>query len=148
LVLEYYCGRRRFTIPNRVHVVLPPQTLIRQGVNAVPQMKYLLGVGAIIGLLSVTVAAFKDLRVAVIGTLLLLVAMSVVVIFARVAALDGGLRLPALMMTWFSLFLMMGSGIALFTSVFWSRPLDLSRWLAAECVVDPADPGKCHRSAE
>jgi hypothetical protein len=116
------------------------QGLIREGIRAVPQMKYVLAIGAIVGMISIIVATLKlDLKVALFGILLMLLLMSLVVIFARVAALQQALRLPAIVMTWFSMALMIASVSLLFTSVFWAKPLNLTCWLdSSRCVSGEA----------
>lgn len=114
------------------------QSLIREGTKAVPQLRFALGVGAIVGLISIVVSIFRlDLRVALFGVVLMLVLMSLVVVFARVAALTGGLVVPALVMTWFSMIMMIASLTLLFTSVFWAKPLNLSCWLDKNRCAPP-----------
>ncbi len=123
-------------------MLIQPLTMIREGVKAVPQMKYLLAVGGMLGMLSVIVSILKlDLRLAVFGSILMLFLMAMVVVFARVSALQEDLRLPAIVMTWFSMLVMICSATLIFTSVFWSKPLNLSCWVdSSRCTVQSADP--------
>jgi hypothetical protein len=70
--------------------------------------------------------------VAFVGTIVMLVLMGVLVIFARMATLAGeALALPTLVFTWFTLLFFMTVSISLFTSVFFKRPVDLQSWLTA-----------------
>jgi hypothetical protein len=116
--------------------------MIKQGVKAVPQMRFILAVGAIMGTLSVIVSILKlDLRLAVFGALLIIVLMSLTVVFARISALQEALRAPAMVMAWFSMILMIGCSILLVTSVFWAKPLNLSCWLdSSRCSSSSEDP--------
>lgn len=75
-------------------------------------------------------AGFKiDFRVAVFGTVIMLVLMTALVIFAKTAGTASvGFAGPAIVLTWFSLLLMMATATALFTSVFFKWPVDL-QWV-------------------
>lgn len=115
---------------------MDPMKMLREGVEAVPQMKYLLAVGALVAMIAIVVSGFKvDPRIALFGSILILGLMTLVVIFAKVSSLYEGLRIPATVMTWFFLLLMIASATSLFTSVFWAKPLNLTCWIdSASCL--------------
>jgi len=107
-----------------------PIEFLREAVKAVPAVKYALGVGGIVAAVAIVYSFKLDPRVAFVGTIVTLVLMGVLVVFARMAALSGTrLHLPALVFTWFVLLLFMATSVSLFSSVFFEKPLDLHYWL-------------------
>jgi hypothetical protein len=109
-----------------------PITLLRESIRAVPAVKYALGVAGIASAIAIIKALGLDYRVAVIGTVVMLVLMTVLVVFARLSTLGGpDFRLPALVFTWFSLLLVIAISIAMFSSVFFRWPINLQSWVSA-----------------
>jgi hypothetical protein len=72
------------------------------------------------------------MRVAVIGTLIMLVLMVAVVVFAALTKARGSLKVAAIIMMYAFLFLAIATITFIFTSVFFQWPLDLRSW-----VIDP-----------
>jgi len=115
-----------------------PTSILKQAIRAVPAVKYALGVGGIVAVIAIIVGGFKiDLKVAVLGSVIMFVLMTILVIFARLAsAASVNFYLPMMVFTWFSLVLTMATALALFTSVFAGWPLDI-RSLVAVRKDDP-----------
>lgn len=107
-------------IPDRVS----PARFLDQAIKAVPAVKYALGVGGIVAVVAI-VASFKTgFKVAVLGTIVMFVLMTLLVIFSRLVSANASIfRAPMLVLTWFSLILMMTTSLALFSSVFFNWPL-------------------------
>lgn len=101
-----------------------PTGMLREAIKAVPAVKYALGVGGIIAVVAL-IASFKiDFRIAIFGTIIMFVLMTVLVMFASLAGQNkASFKIPMLVFTWFSLLLTMATAFALFTSVFagWPR---------------------------
>jgi hypothetical protein len=72
---------------------------------------------------------------AALGTVVMLVLMTTLVVFARIAkTTNAQMHTPALVFTWFALLLTMATAFLLFTSVFFGTPVDLQR------VFTPLEP--------
>lgn len=118
-----------------------PYDILKDAIKAVPAVKYALGVAGVISAVAIVAAFRLDPGVAVLGTVLMLVLMTVLVVFAKLSALKASaLFRPAMALTWFSLILLMATSTVMFTSVFFRWPLDLSSWLSASANVSPAGP--------
>lgn len=107
-----------------------PIELLREATKAVPAVKYALGIGGVLAVVALVYSFKIDPRVAFVGTIVVLVLMGVLVVFARMAALSGArLHYPVLVFTWFVLSLFMATTISLFASVFFKAPVDLQYWI-------------------
>ena len=109
------------------------RNFLRDAIEAVPAVKYALGVGGLASVVAIVTGRFGlglDPRFAVVGGVVMIVMMVVLVIFARGTEIVGGsLRLPVMALTWFALLLFMAASTLLLTSVFFMWPLDLKHWL-------------------
>ena len=124
-----------------------PSQFLAQAIRAVPAVKYALGIGGVVAAVAIVYSFKIDSRVAFVGTLVMLVLMGVLVIFARMSSLPGHrLNLPALVFTWFVLLLFMALSGSLFASVFFQKPLDLSSWLTGN-AANPRDAIELPRRA-
>lgn len=113
--------------------MLSPMQILREAVRAVPAVKYALGIGGLIAVLSIIFSFGLNPKVAFIGAVFMFMLMGVLVIFARMTALpDQHLLLPAKVFTWFVLFAFMSLSVCLFASVFLKWPLDLRYWLVSQ----------------
>jgi hypothetical protein len=122
-----------------------PLRILREAIKAVPAVKWALGVAGIASAVALVYSLRISPRVAVLGTVVTLLLMTVLVVFARLASLSkGALRSPAIVLTWFSLLLLMVVSALLVTCVFFRQPLDLSHWLNDRAAVDhrPAPPAR------
>jgi hypothetical protein len=105
---------------------MQPFKVLTEAVKAVPAVKYALGIGGLIAVIAIVKGFGIDYRVAVFGAVIMLVLMTMLVIFAKLAAKrESVFHWPAIILTWFALILIIATAIALFTSVFWGRPLEL-----------------------
>ncbi len=100
---------------------------IREAVQAVPAVKWAVGVGgiaAVVALISTPVFGLPP-KLAAVGVSVMLVLMVLLVIFAQAAKFKKDLVAPAKVFTWFCLFLFMAASSLLLTSAFfdWPRPL-------------------------
>ena len=108
-----------------------PSSILKQAINAVPAVKYALGVGGIIAVIAIVRGFGIDFRVALWGTVVMLVLMTVLLVFAKASSRpQSAFKGPAFILTWFSLVLFMATATALFLSVFFGKPLDLRTLLA------------------
>jgi len=110
-----------------------PPSVLKQAIKAVPAVRYALGIGGIISVIAIVRGFRIDFRVAVVGTVVMLLLMTVLLVFAKAASRpQSAFRGPAFTFTWFSLVLFMATATALFLSVFFGKPLDLRTLLHAE----------------
>jgi len=109
---------------------LNPITVLREAIRAVPAVKYALGIAGIVSAIAIVTGGFRiDLRIAVFGTVIMFVLMTVLVLFARLATTPHhALGIAVIVLVWFSLLLTISTATGLFTSVFFHLPLDLGRW--------------------
>jgi hypothetical protein len=110
---------------------LSPITVLREAIRAVPAVKYALGIAGIVSAIAIVTGGFRiDLRIAVFGTVIMFVLMTVLVLFARLSTTPHhALGIAVIVLVWFSLLLTMFTATGLLTSVFFHWPLDLRRWL-------------------
>lgn len=117
-------------------------TILREAIKAVPPMKYALAVSGIVAAVATVKASSIDIRIAGFGVIVMFVLMTAVVLFVRVSSLaNGDLRLPALVLTWFALLLVIVTAATLFTSIFFRLPVNLQDWIkptASPVVTDKA----------
>jgi len=116
-----------------------PASLLKQAINAVPAVKYALGIGGIIAVIAIVSSFGIGFPVALFGTIVMLVLNGGLVIFAKLAGqASSSFRAPALVFTWFSLILFMAVAVALFTSVFWGNPVELRNLLGVKAIEPKA----------
>lgn len=113
-----------------------PWTLLKAAIKAVPAVKYALGVAGIMSAIAIIRGFGLDLRVAVFGTIIMLVLMTALVVFAALTrARSPQVRLAALVMMWSFLILVILSATLLFTSTFLQFPKPLLQLFALVGVV-------------
>ena len=108
-----------------------PLAILRESIISVPAVvKYALGVAGLASVIAIVRSlSIIDYRVAVFGTVLVLLLMTLLVVFARLSRLTApGFRLLAMVFTWFALILVSAAAFAMFLSVFFRWPLDLQDW--------------------
>jgi hypothetical protein len=106
--------------------LLGPGSVVQQAIKAVPAVKYALGIGGIVAVIAIASTFGISANAAIFGTVIMLVLMVVLVVFASLVRKPGQQNsLPALVFTWFGLLLFMATAVLLFTSAFWAKPLDL-----------------------
>jgi hypothetical protein len=107
-----------------------PLAILRESIRSVPAaVKYALGVAGLASVIAIVRSLSIDYRVAVFGTILVLLLVALLVVFARLSRLTApGFRLLAMVFTWFALILVSAAAFAMFLSVFFRWPLDLQDW--------------------
>ena len=96
-----------------------PFRVLKEAIKQVPALKYALGVAGIAAAAAIVKSLVSDLRVAVFGIILMVVLMTVLVVFAKLTAIASkDFKLPALVLLWFSLLLVIAVSSLLFTSTF------------------------------
>jgi hypothetical protein len=109
-----------------------PHSFLNQAIRAVPAVKYALGIGGIVAVIAIVFSFGVSPKAAIFGTIIMLVLMVVLVLFASLVGKPGTpVSLPALVFTWFSLLLFMATSVLLFTSTFWAKPLDLKTFISS-----------------
>ncbi len=101
-------------------------SFLREAINAVPAVRYALGVGGIAAVIAI-VAGFLDLRIAVVGIPVLFIFMVILVVFARLAAGTPGLASAISVLVWFSILLLIVA-LVLFVVTFFVRVELLHQW--------------------
>lgn len=123
-----------------------PLEVLRQGVRAVPAVKFAVGVAGVMAALAVGKAFFSTPQAALLGAVAMLALMVLLLLFAAAARLAGGaLRTPALVMTWTILALFVGSASLAASSVFfaWPEPFSdlLRQWFRLPVERSPQIKG-------
>jgi len=118
-----------------------PLALLRSAVDAVPSMKYALGVGGVAAVVAIVLIAWKlPPGMAVIGGIAVFVAMVVLVIFSALSATHPRtLRPLALTMGWSFLALTVATACLFVSCAFFNRPQNLRCLLRNEDCGGPDD---------
>ena len=107
-----------------------PMGFLREAIKAVPAVKYALGVGGVVSVIAIVGTFGISYRVAVIGFPIILILMTLLVIFAKLAAANPQhFVVPLVVLTWLSIVAMGATMTLIFTGVFFRWPLDLHYWL-------------------
>jgi len=107
-----------------------PLAFLREAIQAVPSVKYAIGVGGIVSVIAIVASFGIGYRVAVIGFPIILILMILLVIFSKLASASPQYFLyPLIILTWFAIFAMIATIGLIFTGVFFKWPLDLHYWL-------------------
>lgn len=105
--------------------MVEPVVVLRESIKAIPAVKYALGIAGIVSVIAIVKSFNIDFRVAVVGTIVMLLFMVLLVIFAKVAKLASpDFRLPALVFTWFALFFLIAIAVLMFCSAFFNWPVN------------------------
>jgi hypothetical protein len=108
-----------------------PRGFLREAIQAVPAVKYALGVGGVVAVIAIIGGFGINYKVAVIGFPIVLIMMFLLLIFAKLAGAKPQYFLaPFVILTWFSIITMIATILLVFTGVFFGVPLDLRHWLA------------------
>jgi energy-coupling factor transporter transmembrane protein EcfT len=130
-----------------------PTSILSKAIKAVPAVKYALGIGGIVAVIAIVVGGFKiDWRVGVFGTIVMLILMTVLVIFAKLAGqASATFYYPAVVFTWFCLLIFMATAALLFSSVFFNTPIEDFRTQVfgeSRRVLDPDSPPRDEEKAK
>ncbi|MCU4313616.1 hypothetical protein KTH46_01060 [Acinetobacter bereziniae] len=112
--------------------MISPIEMLREAIKAVPSVKYALGIGGVASVVVIIYSFGLNPKVAIIGTVIILIFMGILVVFARMASISSAkMLLPAMCLTWFVLILFMLFSLSLFSSVFFKKPIDLHHWIGS-----------------
>jgi hypothetical protein len=112
--------------------------VIREAIRRVPQLRWALGIAGIIAIIALVKTFQLSLQVAVLGSVVMLVLMVALMVFAGIS-LNKPMTTLALVFTWFSMILVMAVALTLFLGVFVGWPVNM-RWLvehttaSSDCV--------------
>jgi hypothetical protein len=110
----------------REMVGLTPWSVLHAAVRAVPALKYTLAVLGVVSAIAIVKGFGIDFRVAVFGTVIIVVLMAALVVFAALTKVRSPqVRAAALVMMWSFLALTILSAALLFTAAFFSYPKPL-----------------------
>ena len=108
-------------------VGLTPWNVLQAAIKAVPALKYTLAVLGVVSAIAIVKGFGIDFRVAVFGTVTIVVLMAALVVFAALTKVRSPqVRAAALVMMWSFLALTILSATLLFTSAFFSYPKPLA----------------------
>ena len=118
--------------------------VLRQAIRAVPAVKWALGVAGLVAAVGIIGLLVREKwMVAIVGTVILLVLMTMLVVFARIAALQPRqLKGPIVVFVWFVLILTCAFAVTLFTTVTMAQPATLARLLGITRGPTPVVPFK------
>ena len=107
---------------------LSPIQLLREAIKAVPPLKYALGVVGLIAAVAVVGAFRIRPEIAVLGSLATLVLMVALLVFAKLTkTAQKHFLVPALVLMWSFLVLVIAAAGLLFSSTFFNWPMDFRR---------------------
>ncbi len=113
------------------------EKILEKSINAVPALKYALGVAGIVASIAIISSLRLDLRVAVFGTVVMLVLMVALFVFSKLIKIKNKYVLyPAILMLWSFVGLTIFTAVLLFSSVFFNYPINLKSMLAEAAQDD------------
>ena len=109
-----------------------PATILRSAIEAVPAVKFALGVAGVISAIALVKGFFSNVGAALVAGFGMLILMTLLVLFAAAAKARSGLLIaPAMVFTWALLIMVIASSMLTVSSAFfeWPKPLSaLLRW--------------------
>jgi hypothetical protein len=106
-------------------------TVLQLAIKAVPALKYALGVLGIVSAIAIVKGFGVDYQIAVFGTIVMIVLMTLLVVFAALTkAKSPHIRTASLVLLWSSLIITIATASLLFTSAFFDWPERLSSVLS------------------
>ena len=119
--------------------MINPIDMLREAIKAVPSVKYALGIGGVASIVAIIINLFGlSPTIAIIGTIVVLILMGVLVIFARMTSINSTkMFIPIMSFTWFVLIFFILISLSLFTSIFFRIPLDLHHWISPDSNPQP-----------
>ena len=119
-------------------VSLPIQ-ILREAIQAVPAVKYALGIAGIVSVIAIVGAMKIDLRIAFLGVVVMLILMSALVVFARASVMvSKAFIFPALVLVYFAVAFVIVTPSILLMSVFFGYPRNLTHWLGPSPTPTPS----------
>lgn len=107
-----------------------PKGILRQAIQAVPAVKYALGVAGMAAAVAIVAGFSVDYKVAVLGTIIMFGLMFGLVAFSSIAFNStAALRPLALFLAWTFVLLIAATSLCIFTSFFFDRPRPLGEYV-------------------
>jgi CHAT domain-containing protein len=129
--------------PRMYQVLQVPIWILNQAIQAVPAVKFALGIAGIAAAIAIIKTLVTDLSVAVFGSVVMIFLMSTLFLFAQATRIASKqLKHVLLVFIWAGLLLFTGTGFALFGSVFFKWPVDLQYLLRASSTDTIQYPGR------
>src|SRR5258708_10088240 len=117
--------------------------LLKQAIKAVPSVKWAVGVGGIAAVIAIVTKFQTDLRAAVLDVVVMLVLMTMLVIFSKVARQkESQFRIPVAIFTWFCLLLFISTGVTIFVNSIHQKSADAGqkKSMHAQVLPQPEKP--------
>src|SRR5262245_24400127 len=115
-----------------------PLAILREATQAVPAVKYALGLAGIAAAVAMVVGLLKDLKLAVFGPIVMLGLMFILVVFAGFVKHSGSdIRLLAGFLAWAFVLLTVATSVLIFTGFFFSWPRPLETYLGGKSSFMP-----------
>jgi len=112
------------------HSPAEPTGFLKEAIQAVPAVKYALGVGGVVSIIAIIATFGISYRVAVVGFPIIIIMMVLLLVFAKLAVAKPQHFLgPLVVLAWFSMLATVATVSLIFTGVFFRWPLDLHYWL-------------------
>lgn len=111
---------------------LSPMRIFEKAREAVPELRWILGVLGIVAAIAIARKLVPDPRFAVFGTLGALALAVTLFVFAKLVGNKDEVPLARHVMLWSFLLVAILTLILLFTSFFFGKPLDLRHWITSE----------------
>ena len=110
--------------------IMTPYRFLQDAIRAVPAVRYALGVAGVVSVVAIVAAMGIDFRLAAWGALVTLVLMVGLVVFAKLTTTAREhFVLPALVLMWSFLVVLIASVVLMLLSVFFKIPVDLQNWI-------------------
>ena len=118
-------------------MALDPLAVLRLSVSKVPALKYALGVAGLLAVVAISKVFSLDPSLAVAGTVVTLLLMTSLVVFAKLSTTASRhFLLPVQVLMWAAMVLLVATGALLFTSAFFHWP---TRFRSPEAEPIPRD---------
>jgi hypothetical protein len=122
--------------------MLNPFKIITSATKAVPFVKYALGIAGIVALIAIIKALDISIMIAFWGTVVTLFLMFILFLLAKLSqSKTEVVKGPAIFLMWAIVILFILTVFCLFSSVFFRKPLNLTKWIDPddEQIINPKD---------
>jgi hypothetical protein len=116
-----------------------PMAVLREAIKAVPAVKYALGVGGVGAVIALWQMWGLALSAGALGAVIMILLMALLLIFSyATTSASKWLRLPAIILVYFSLVTTIATTTLIFTSAFFAWPMNL------KAAIDPTHASNSH----
>jgi hypothetical protein len=114
-----------------------PLRVLREAIRAVPQVRWALAVVGVVAAIAIIQLLNVRFVVAAIGTVIMLILMMALVIFAYAARVEAHAPAVGKTFVWFAMTMIMATTIAVFGSATLNQPWHLKDWIVREIKIKP-----------